>query len=380
MPTIQKVVCPKCKAKLKYDCDKVTSDMARFKCPGCKTVLRIKRSGPGQNEPSAGGEQAAQAPGPDIREAGQELLELAQKFEEEMGFGEPRREDIAEEEETSADSPETADSIAENTEEVSAEEESSRTDSGEEGLLETTKEVEGGTAKVSNARKFKRVKFKKKVLVNNQIMVEALDICENGLFLHTGRSFEDGAIVEVGIPTQRGRFDLTVQAMVRHNHRGIGMGLEFVDLDENQKERLHKLISELDEAAAQELEGRKKILLVGGTDTARNINKSKLVLDGFYVLQATTADEVFQILRDESPDAMVLEWQETVFNCKGLLARINEMPEYDAVIRIVLSVLTDTYVQREILDAGAHRYMAKMDTNPARLSLALKQLIEERDG
>ncbi|MGW8160921.1 MAG: hypothetical protein ACWGN1_01605, partial [Desulfobulbales bacterium] len=152
------------------------------------------------------------------------------------------------------------------------------------------------------------------------------------------------------------------------------------DLDDGQKMKLQKLISELDEASAHELEGRKKILLAGGTDTARNINKSKLVLEGFYVMQATTAEEIFRILDNEPPDAMVLEWQEENFNCPGLLANIKEVSQYDNIIRIVLSTLTDSSVQREILAAGAHRCMAKMDTNPARLALILKQMINEKES
>ena len=233
---------------------------------------------------------------------------------------------------------------------------------------------------INNLRKYKRVKFKQKVLVDNQIMVEALDISENGLFLHTGRSFDDGAIVQVGVPTMPGCFDLVVQATVQHNHRGIGMGLQFVDVDATQMLKLQKLINSLDKAAQKELEGRKIILLAGGSDTARNINKSKLVLDGFYVLQATNADEVFEILQNETPDSMVLDWQETSFYSKGLLVQIRQTPQYDNVIVIVLAALTDASVQKEILDAGADRYMAKMDTNPARLSQALSTLIEERDG
>jgi len=168
--------------------------------------------------------------------------------------------------------------------------------------------------------------------------------------------------------------------MVRHNHRGIGMGLQFIDVTGKEKMQFKKLIGELDKAAAAEVEGRKKILLVGGTDTARNINKSKLVLDGFYVLQAVTAEEVFKTLAEEPPDAMVVEWQETRFNCKGLLARIKQNPANDAIIRVVLSALTDSHIQQEIIAAGAHKYMAKMDTNPAKLSNVLKQLIDERDG
>jgi len=329
MTARMKVVCPKCRAKLKFDPDKITSGVANFKCPGCSTVLRLRIPGGGKETPAA---QPASRP--------------------ELKAGQGA--------EPGADAKKKPPAIKEAAEETGAEEPEER-------------------AKGSDTRDFKRVKFKKKVLVNNQIMVEALDISANGLFLHTGRSFDDGAIVEVGIPTLPGNFDLQVQAMVKHNHRGIGMGLQFVDLDAGQKAKLDKLISELDHTAAKELEGRKKILLVGGTDTARNINKSKLVLEGFYVMQATTADGVFKILQEEPPDAMVLEWQETAFNCRGLLARIKENPDYDAIIRVVLSALTDSYVQREIMDAGAHRYMAKMDTNPARLSLVLKQLIAERD-
>jgi CheY-like chemotaxis protein len=241
---------------------------------------------------------------------------------------------------------------------------------------ETVEGKSGG----SDLRKFKRVKFKQKVLIDNQIMVEALDISEDGLFLHTGRSFDDGAVVEVGIPTLPGNFELKVLARVQHNHSGIGMGMQFVDLGDSQKQKLDKLINSLDEASRMEMEDRSIILLAGGSDTARNINKSKLVLDGFYVLQATNADEVFGILKNETPDVMVLDWQETSFYSKGLLAQVRQTPQYDDVIIIVLAALTDAYAQREILDAGAEMYMAKMDTNPVKLSKTLTSLIEKRDG
>lgn len=351
VPTRMKVVCPKCKANLKLATERMVAAVAKFKCPGCSSILSVRKPDTAKHgkQPGVG----------DHQQAGAELQKRARTFEHEMGF------EMAEKTADVVDEVKTPEP-AEDVKEAAAASEPEK----------TAKDSE----KACDGRKYKRVKFKKKVLVNNQIMVEALDICENGLFLHTGRSFDDGAVVEVGIPTMPGSFDLKVQARVQHNHRGIGMGMQFIDLDDMQKAKLNKLINSLDEAAKKELENRKKILLVGGSDTARNINKSKLVLDGFYVLQATTADEVFRILKDEHPDAMVVEWQETKFNCKGLLARIREMEQYDAVIRVVLSALTDSAVQRDIIDAGAHRYMAKMDTNPAKLSMILKQLIEERDG
>jgi CheY-like chemotaxis protein len=316
-----KVVCPKCQVKLRIAPEKVKSEVAKFKCPQCSTVLRIKKPADKDQEIRP----VQQSPGESAK---------GQTVEQNVAQGNEVSRPADQEEETLPD----------------------------------------------NLRTHKRVKFKQKVLVDNQIMVEALDISEGGLFLHTGRSFDDGSLVEVGIPTQPGNFDLKVQARVQHNHRGIGMGMQFVDLDAKQKADLDKLINSLDKTAREEFVGRKKILLVGGSDTARNINKSKLVLDGFYVMQATSVDEVFNTLQDEPPDAMVLEWQETKFLCKGLLSRIKANSQFDQIIIVVLSALTDADIHREIIDAGADRSMAKMDTNPAKLSQALKELIDKRDG
>jgi CheY-like chemotaxis protein len=328
-----RVVCPKCKARLKFGAEKFISDVLKFKCPCCTTVLQIKNPIPKQQTHSAPTEERIQETAVNKSESKEEMLDQVRQSEEERGFVE-----------------------------------------------DESFEMEEDGDVVGNLRKFKRVKFKQKVLVDNQIMVEALDISEEGLFLHTGRSFDDGSIVEVGIPTLPGNFDLKVLAKVQHNHRGIGMGMQFVDLNDKQKVQLDKLLNSLDDAARKEHEGRKRILLVGGSDTARNINKSKLVLDGFYVMQATSVDEVYKILQDETPDAMVLEWQETKFNCKGLLFRIKENSQFDSIIIIVFSALTDADVHREIIDAGADRCMAKMDTNPVKLSQTLSALIGERDG
>ena len=352
-----KVVCPKCKAKLRFAAEKFISDMVKLRCPGCRTVLKIKNPSPKTQTPSSPPEKDIQKTELNMTESGEEIVDMARQFEKEMGFD---KEDP-------------------DGEHVEAKHEKSFPINNEIDQAESS-EMAGDDHLVGNQRKFKRIKFKKKVLVDNQIMVEALDISENGLFLHTGRSFDDGAIVEVGIPTQPGNFDLKVRARVQHNHRGIGMGMQFVDLGDKQKVQLETLINSLDEAARKDLEGRKVILLAGGSDTARNINKSKLVLDGFYVLQATNADKVFEILQTETPDAMILDWQETSFYSKGLLLQIRQTPQYDNVIIIVLAALTDASVQREILDGGAEMYMAKMDTNPAKLSQTLSALIEERDN
>ena len=355
MSTQVKVVCPKCQARLKIAPEKIVSEMVKCKCPGCGTILRIKKPTQQQDLHSWPESPPAQTTGMDKTVSGDDVSGTALQPDSEQDYADKEK-------------------VGENVTQTQGR----KVETQEKDEEDSEPEDERNFAETGNTRIFKRVKFKKKVLVDNQIMVEALDISENGLFLHTGRSFEMGAVIEVAIPTSPGNFDLKVQARVQHNHRGIGMGLMFIDVDETKKAKLQKLIDSLDAAAQQELEGRKKILLVGGSATARNINKSKLVLDGFYVMQGTSVEEVDKILQQERPDAVVMDWQETAFDCKGLFYRIKENRQNDNIVILVLSTLTDAAVQKEILDAGADRYMAKMDTNPAKLSMTLKNLIEER--
>ena len=40
----RKIICPKCKAKLKFDPDKITSEVVKFNCPGCTSVLCIRKA------------------------------------------------------------------------------------------------------------------------------------------------------------------------------------------------------------------------------------------------------------------------------------------------------------------------------------------------
>ena len=48
----KQIVCPKCKAKLKFDLDKIISEVMKFKCPGCGSILRVRKPG-SQQEPSS---------------------------------------------------------------------------------------------------------------------------------------------------------------------------------------------------------------------------------------------------------------------------------------------------------------------------------------
>ena len=80
----------------------------------------------------------------------------------------------------------------------------------------------------------------------------------------------------------------------------------------------------------------------------------------------------------ERPDAIVMDWEEKAFDCRRLLYQIRENHLPNDISIVVLSTLTDAVVQKEIIDAGADSYMAKVGTSPVKLSLTLQMLIEKK--
>lgn len=244
---------------------------------------------------------------------------------------------------------------------------------------EFVRDVEGGKARSKGTRRYRRRKLKEKVLVDNQIMVDALDISENGIFLHTGRDFPDGSVLDVAIPLSGGR-EMAVKATVQYHQKGIGMGLKFKDLGQEQKRELRRIVEELEKKKQEKSMGEKTVLLAGGSNTSRRINRSKLLLEGFNVFEAKTHVETLDMIQEQNPQVIVLDWQETEIEGAALLSKIRQSPQSDDISIVVLSALTDSAVQEEILAAGADLCLAKMETNPAKLSQTLKMQLKYREA
>ncbi len=300
-----KIACPICQVRLQIDSEKLQSDVSRFRCPQCKSVLKLKRS---TNQ----------------KESGDQVFMIAP---------EERREFV--------------------------------------------RDIEGGKVRTKGSRRYKRRKFKKKVLVDNQIMVDALDISEEGIFLHTGRDFPDGSVLDVSIPLSGGR-EMAVKATVQYHQKGIGMGLKFKDLGQEHKKELCRIVEGLEKKKQVKSIGGKTVLLAGGSDTTRRINRSKLLLDGFNVFEAKTHVEILDMIQAQNPQVIVLDWQGTEIEGTTFLSKIRQSSRSGDISIVVLSALTDSAVQKAILAAGADLCLAKMETNPAKLSQTLKDHLKYR--
>ena len=92
-------------------------------------------------------------------------------------------------------------------------------------------------------RKYVRYPFRKEILIDGTKRCTCSDISEFGLYISTIQSFEEQGIIEVSIPFQENF--LTVKAQVQYSQPGIGIGVMFVDLTDEQKRIIREIIGAL---------------------------------------------------------------------------------------------------------------------------------------
>ena len=94
-------------------------------------------------------------------------------------------------------------------------------------------------------RKCERRHFREHILIDDTIPCVSSDISENGLYACTMQPFEKDRIVDVTIPFREKK--IIVRARVDYFHPGIGVGLIFIDLNDEQRSMLRELIKTIKE-------------------------------------------------------------------------------------------------------------------------------------
>ncbi len=89
-------------------------------------------------------------------------------------------------------------------------------------------------------RRHERFPFIEDVLIDGTKSCRSMDISEGGLFISAIQSFEDGEVVEVAISTKNET--ITAKAQIKYSQPGIGMGIAFVDLNDDLRIKIKKLV------------------------------------------------------------------------------------------------------------------------------------------
>ncbi len=92
-------------------------------------------------------------------------------------------------------------------------------------------------------RKCERCHFREDILIDDMTTCVSSDISENGLYVCIMQPLEEDRIVNVTIPF-KGR-KIIVKARVHYSHPGIGTGLIFIDLNDEQRSMIRGLMKSL---------------------------------------------------------------------------------------------------------------------------------------
>jgi hypothetical protein len=92
-------------------------------------------------------------------------------------------------------------------------------------------------------RKHERFPFVEDILIDGTKSCTSTDISEGGLFISAIQSFESGDVMEVSIPTKSEK--IIAKAEVKYCQRGIGMGIAFIEADEDLRIRIKELVDSI---------------------------------------------------------------------------------------------------------------------------------------
>jgi len=214
-------------------------------------------------------------------------------------------------------------------------------------------------------RKHKRIPFRQDIMVDGVMKSTSVDICEGGIYVCTMQPFGENAVIDVTIPFKGEMFAL--KAQVQYSQQGIGMGVRFIDLNDEQRQKLKELIDNIAIKSAKPAEKTKnKILLIEENDISRQYEK-KLLAEGFSVIQAKDVIEAMKILRDQTPDLIILDLHMKKMDGFKALAILKTDPRWKELPVIVCSTSGTEDVMKKVINAGADEFLNKMVTPASEL-------------
>ena len=214
-----------------------------------------------------------------------------------------------------------------------------------------------------------RFPYNEYVMVNDSMRFVAVDLSEGGIFLFTGRPFRPGSILKLDLPIMNQV--LKVKARVQFSKRDVGAGLQFVELDEQQRLLIKKAIETV---LASNISGettKQKVLFVMNSqypETSMNMFISGLISGGYSVLDVQGQSEAIPQLEKRYPLGAIILVIESVDDPNfNLLSHIKKISEYSAVPVLVISQSSNSNFKQLILDAGATKCLPKISTSPNKL-------------
>jgi CheY-like chemotaxis protein len=224
----------------------------------------------------------------------------------------------------------------------------------------------------SDKRQSKRVPYSEKVLINNSLPVQCHDVSEGGLFVHLTRALLPGSTVKVDFPET----GLSVMALVQAVTES-GVGLMFTKLTPGQTKGLGEIIRRA-EAAQSVRKTKPSVLMVEDSENVRRLNKTRLLAEGFSVLEAADGVAAMKILGTEMPDVILLDLHMEKMDGYKVMSFLKQNEKLRDIPVVVLSSKFSAEEQSKVYAAGATEFLPKMTTSPIKLVTMIKNLIGKK--
>ena len=221
-------------------------------------------------------------------------------------------------------------------------------------------------------RKYKRFPFREDILIDRTMHATSIDISEGGLYLCAVQPFNIDSVIEVSIPF-RGR-TITVRAKVQYYQPGIGTGVMFIDLNDEQKWHIRDLIGSITSKPVRPAAG-KKILLIEDNDAFREDIRNALANEGFSIIEARDGVEAMKSLAELSPDLIILDLYMDKMDGFKVLSILKLHPVWKEIPVIVCSSGGIEDVMQKVIDAGAEEFLNKMVTSQTKLLEVTKAVL-----
>ena len=226
---------------------------------------------------------------------------------------------------------------------------------------------------VRERRKHERIPFRQEVLIDGTTKSATIDISEGGLYVCTTQLFEQDSLINIMVPLKEDA--LMVKAHVQYCQPGIGIGIRFIDLNDEQREKIRKLILGVTAQAERPKDRKNKILLLEENDISGQYKK-RLVEEGFFVIEAKHVVEAMKILREQTPDLIILDLNMKKMDGFKVLSILKTNLKWENLPVIVCSTSETDDVMKKVLDAGADEFLNKMITSAPQLLTIVKTVLK----
>jgi hypothetical protein len=210
-------------------------------------------------------------------------------------------------------------------------------------------------------RKLSRAPFNNHVMINRAMRFKATDISEGGIYVHTGRSFPPGSIVDVAFVLNNITYNLS--AIVQHNEAGIGMGLMFRNLNDKDRDRIRAYVNEMSQVVLE----KKKIVMIYDF-IPLTMQKSALVSEGYTVNEINEPHRFLPTAIENSPmDMIILILGLTSVQESEVVQLLSGCEAFGCVPVLLISDNRATDVVNRIIDAGASGFIPKATAAPKKV-------------